>query len=119
MDIVGPETELLTRLMAASSLRQKVLAGNVANQNTPGYRRKMVVFESLVQDALDGGKSLAKVEPRVVVDELSPSSPDGNNVNLELEENAQDENMLLFEAYAAIMRHRFELLRSSIQMNGA
>ena len=115
MDIIGPETALLTRLMAATSLRQKVLAGNVANQNTPGYRRQVVHFESLLRDAIEGSGDLSDVQPKVVVDDITPARPDGNNVSLELEESAQDENLLLFEAYAAIMRNRFELLRASIQ----
>jgi len=115
MDILGPETALLTRLMAATSLRQKVLAGNVANQNTPGYRRQVVRFESLLRDAIEGGGDVSRVQPEIAVDDLTPGRPDGNNVNLELEESAQDENLLLFEAYAAIMRNRFELLRVSIQ----
>jgi flagellar basal-body rod protein FlgB len=114
MDMLGPETRLLERLMSAAALRHKVLANNVSNQNTPGYKRQYVQFEDLLRQTLESGGDLARVEPRVVTDEATPARPDGNNVNLELEENAQDENVLLFEAYAAILHNRFEILRASI-----
>ena len=114
MDMLGHETRLLEKLMSAASLRHKVLANNVSNQNTPGYKRQYVQFEELLRNALESGADPLRVTPRVVTDEVTPARPDGNNVNLELEESAQDENVLLFEAYAAILQNRFELLQASI-----
>jgi flagellar basal-body rod protein FlgB len=114
MDMLGPETRLLEQLMSAASLRHKVLAHNVSNQNTPGFKRQYVQFEELLRQTLEAGGDPARVAPRIVTDEVTPARPDGNNVTLELEESSQDENVLLFEAYAAILHNRFELLRASI-----
>ena len=45
MDLSGPSSELLLKLMSASTLRSKVIAGNIANQNVPGYKRQEVYFD--------------------------------------------------------------------------
>jgi flagellar basal-body rod protein FlgB len=120
MTSVNDPDDLLLRLMSASTLRAKVLSENVANQNVPGYKRRVVRFEELLADKLARaaatGKegSLADIKPRIDTDKATPSSPDGNNVSLELENNAMRENWLLYETYAAIMQSRNEMMRASI-----
>lgn len=116
MEILGRETELLFRLLQATSLRAEVIAGNVANQNTPGFVRKTVRFEEELREALLSGRGAeAAVEPKVVQDVASPARPDGNNVTLEVELNAMRENRLLYETYTTILGGHMELLRSSIK----
>src|SRR5690349_14975900 len=108
MASVNDPDDLLLRLMSASTLRAKVLSENVANQNVPGCKRRVVPLEELLADKVAGaaaaGKegSLPDIKPRIDTDKATPSSPDGNNVSLELENNAMRENWLLYETYAAI-----------------
>ena len=109
-------TDLLLKLMSASTERARVIAGNVANENTPGYRRQVVRFEELLRDALQTGRSdVGGIAPRIEDDLVTPARPDGNNVNLELELNADRQNRLLYETYAAMLQGHFELLRASIE----
>ena len=116
MSIGGANGDLLSRMMDAATLRHEVLSNNLANQNTPGFTRSVVQFESLVRDAVMGGSAKARdILPTVTPDEASPKSDDGNNVNLELELNAIRENQLLFDTYASIMKSNFDILQSSIQ----
>jgi flagellar basal-body rod protein FlgB len=113
-----PSARLLGSLMDAAALRARVLAGNVANQNTPGYTRQVVRFEELLRTAIQRGKApaeLAQVTPQVEPDRLTPARADGNNVNLELELSAARENRLLYEMYSAIQSSRSELIRSAIE----
>ena len=42
--LFGPQTRNIQRAMDRVSLRQSVLAGNLANINTPGYKRRDVDF---------------------------------------------------------------------------
>jgi flagellar basal-body rod protein FlgB len=115
MRLNGPQTDLLGRMLAASELRAKVIAANVAIQNTPGYVRQVVRFEDLLREALDdSGSDLAAIEPSIDFDEKSPARPDGNNVSLELELNAMRENRLLYETYAAMLAGHFDLLRAAV-----
>ena len=59
MDILGTDLtfNLLAKSLEGLSLRQQAVAQNLANVNTPGYRRKDVLFEDVLQAALAGPKS--------------------------------------------------------------
>jgi len=114
MDAGFGQNDLLMRLLAASGERARVLANNVANQSTPGYTRQVLRFEDLLQRAVAGGEDPGRVQPQLVADEHTPRRADGNNVNIELEMNSMRENRLLYDAYAAILSTRFEMLRASI-----
>jgi flagellar basal-body rod protein FlgB len=109
MDGVSSSESLLLRLMEAAELRARVVSANIANQNTPGYTRQDVDFESVLRAALSSGSRVDALQPRIVEDTLSPARPDGNNVNLELELNALRENRLMFETYASILESRSNL----------
>ena len=106
---------LLMRLLDASAKRRDVLLGNLANTETPGFQRKTVQFEELLQGALARGQDVSTIEPKVAVDKLSPARDDGNNVNLELELGGLRENRLAYDAYTAILGTHFELMRSAIE----
>ena len=115
MDLTGADTRLLTQLLSAASLRARVIAGNVSNQNTPGYRRQVVQFESLIEDAVREGRPVSQSQrPLVVEDRATPAGPDGNNVHLELEMSSARENRLLYEAYATILQGHLGLIEHSI-----
>ena len=120
MDFGGNESRLLLKLMSVCNLRQRVRADNVANESTPGFKRRVVRFEELLgkelDDALSGSKpvNFARIEPRVEFDPTTPAGTDGNNVDLEAENAALRENRLLYEAYAAILEARTSMLRASI-----
>ena len=115
MDASFGKNDLLMRLLAASNERARVLANNVANQNTPGYTRQEVHFEELLRHAMDSGEDPNEVRAIMAPDLLTPARPDGNNVNIETEMNTMRENKLLYEAYASILSTRFEMMRSSIE----
>jgi flagellar basal-body rod protein FlgB len=115
MDVGGPQTELLFQLMNATTLRAQVIAGNVANQNTPGYTRQTVDFEDRLRAALVAGDRVDAIAPELREDRATPARPDGNNVTLEIELNAMRENRLLYETYATILGGHFELMRTSIK----
>ena len=108
--------DLLMRLMSASTQRARVIASNVANENTPGYRRQVLRFEDLLREELDASTpDLARVAPRSETDSVTPARPDGNNVDLELELGADRQNRLLYESYAAILQAHFALLGTAIE----
>ena len=115
MDGVAGDIGLCLRLMSASSQRARVIASNIANENTPGYRRKVLEFEGLLGDALESGGDVARIQPRVEEDAVTPARADGNNVVMELELNASRQNRLLYETYASILQTQFELVRAGIE----
>ncbi|MFT7484355.1 MAG: flagellar basal-body rod protein FlgB [Candidatus Paceibacteria bacterium] len=115
MAITGTKDQLLINLMSASTKRFKVLSTNLSNQSTPGYVRSTVAFEDLLASELQERKpDLLSVTPEVIEDTLTPGSPDGNNVNPELEMNGLMQNRLQFELYTTLLAGRMELLRTAI-----
>jgi len=115
MDIGGDRAQLLIKLMGATSLRDRWISSNIANQSVPGYKRRDVRFEELLQERIARGEpDLLAVEPQVTLDTTSPAGTDGNNVNLELETTKGRENRLMFELYAAIFQNRMEQIQSAI-----
>jgi flagellar basal-body rod protein FlgB len=106
--------DLLGRVMDAAALRHQVIAQNVANVNTPGYRRRDVVFEDELGKALaTPGGTAADVTPQVVVAD-GPERVDGNTVDLDREMNALSKNGLLYQAAAQIAASRLAAMRSAI-----
>ena len=114
MNGISDRDQILARLMSAASLRARVLSENVANQNVPGYQRRFVTFEDELRERVAAGRDIADVAPKIEVDTKSPASPDGNNVNLELETSGLRENWLAYEIYAAMLQSRNNVLQTAI-----
>ena len=115
MDLSGPQSRLLLQLMSASSARGKVIANNIANQNTPGYRRQELLFEDLLRKEMSGvAPDLASIEPKLVTDTHSTSRADGNNVQMELEMSTLKENQILYNLYASMLTGRSRMMQSAI-----
>ena len=104
---------VLTQLLNASSLRHRVIAQNVANVNTPGYRRLEVAFEADLAKALASPSGGSHVKPQVVVAD-GPERVDGNTVDIDREMNDLTKNALLYQAAAQIVTSRVGSLRAAI-----
>ena len=83
----------------AISLREQAIASNIANLETPGYKRLDVApsFDAELQRACASGnpQQIAALQPQLQVDPNAvASSPDGNTVNLEQELLAMNQNTL-------------------------
>lgn len=119
MDVSGNNGRLLVNLMSAATRRAEVISNNIANQNTPGFKRSTVAFEDLLAAELrNGNDDLLSIAPQQEIDLLSPGRGDGNNVHMELETNAMNQNRLMYETYSAILRGRLEMIRASIEERG-
>ncbi len=98
----------LERYMDLLSARQKLVASNIANADTPGYRTRDVDFQ---QEFL----ASAGLAPEVrEVDGLRTKN-DGNNVNLDREARLLSENALRFNVAAQLLRSELRQVRSAIQ----
>lgn len=116
MDLSGENNDLLLRLMSAASLRARVLAANVANQNTPGYKRQLVRFEDALLRELERPQPQPeRVAPRVVEDEEGKPDASGNTVDMEREVSAMRENRLLYELFANILAGRTRIVQLAVR----
>ncbi len=66
------------------AVRQRAIANNIANVNTPGFKAQKVEFEQALAAALNSGTGLDQVQPSIATS-LEPTQLNGNNVNLDEE----------------------------------
>ena len=96
------------------SARQRTIADNVANLETPQFLAGRVDFESTLQRALaDGSDPLATVQPSFRRSQ-DPTNPNGNNVNLETETLAGMDTGLRYELASNALSDQFARLRQAI-----
>ena len=82
------DINLMGKTISATMLRKNVIAENISNVDTPGYKRKDVEFESILSKSIDGQKNMSidEIEPRVYIDNKTSSYRlDGNNVDIDVE----------------------------------
>lgn len=115
MNFPDSRIDLLSQVLDTATLRHRVIAQNVANANTPGYRRLEVSFEDQFAQALaaQGSQGVPQVQPRVVVAD-GPEQVDGNTVDIDREMNDLAKNALVYEAAAQILVSRLTSLRTAI-----
>ena len=92
----------------ATELRGRTIANNIANINTPGYKRRYVSFEDSLQNEI----SNAKIELKI--DEDSVIRLDGNNVDLESEKVNQAATSLQYNALVGLTNTKLAMTKSVI-----
>lgn len=111
---------VLSKTLDAASARQKAIANNIANVETPGYKRSYVSFEDELNRVLDSDnknnirKGLQTIEPLTQTDALSPSRSDGNNVNIDAEISDLARTSLKYKASTVLLQDKIGMLRSAI-----
>ncbi len=116
MSIQPSQFDLLSKMLDAAAMRQKIIAQNVANVNTPGYRRQEVQFDDQLAALLrrDEDMSATQLAPRVSETAGLPERVDGNNVDIDMEMAELTENVIKFDTYSQILATRVAMLRSAI-----
>lgn len=105
-------TDVLHAAMRGLATRQRVIADNVANMDTPGFLAGRVEFESSLRDAVRGGDiGRARTE---VGRSLAPTGVNGNNVQLDEETLANIDAGLQYQLVVEAMNAKFSLIRTSI-----
>ena len=108
--MVQPVAGQLERYMDLLSACQKLVASNVANADTPGYRTRDIDFQSEFLNAMGG-------PPRVSEVNDLPVKNDGNNVSLDREARLLAENALRFQVASQLMKSQIRAVRSAISKN--
>jgi flagellar basal-body rod protein FlgB len=98
----------IERYMDLLSVRQKLVASNIANADTPGYKTKDINFQAEYESAIEGGASVVEVKSL-------PVKNDGNNVSLDREARLLAENALRFSVASNLARGALQAVRSAIQ----
>jgi len=89
--------------------RQKLVAANIANAETPGYRTKDLDFQFEFETTAPGDT------PNIIEPNGLQVKNDGNNVSLDRESRMLAENALRFNVASNLVRGELRMLRSAIQ----
>ena len=89
--------------------RQKLVASNIANADTPGYKTKDIDFQFEFMSQLNGES------PNVIQVQGLQAKNDGNNVNIDREARLLAENAIRFNLATNLMRSQLTLARAAIQ----
>jgi flagellar basal-body rod protein FlgB len=101
----------IERYMDVLSVRQRLVAANIANVDTPGYQTRDLDFESELQRQLHGP---ARALPALHEVSNLDVKNDGNNVSLDREARLLAENALRFNAASNLLRSQIRMVRSAI-----
>lgn len=116
----GSVSSVLGFALDSLALRQRTIADNIANVETPGFRASAVDFESTLRAAVSAEGStgssgstvdvLAGRSPSLVASQ-APVGANGNNVDLGAETLAAVQSQFQYQLLSRAVTDRFELVR--------
>jgi flagellar basal-body rod protein FlgB len=127
-----PALKSLSFALDGLSLRQKAIANNIANADTPNYKSQQVSFEEQLLQAINGerspGLAMQLTDPGHIETGESSGHPlitvnqtnsilrnDGNNVDIDLEMTNLAETALRYQALAQLTGMKISLLKTIIK----
>lgn len=117
---------LLTKAADASWKRETVISNNIANVNTPGYKRKDLNFQGVLTEVLGRCKhesldskvsdvDLSRLDPQIYVDSANYSyRMDGNNVDIDTENVELASEQIRYEGLTDCINSEFERMKAVI-----
>jgi flagellar basal-body rod protein FlgB len=116
--------QLARKLLDASVLRQNAIASNIANVDTPGYRRIDVApdFAAQLKAKLEAGdlsQTAANLQPTLAEDSHARTvRPDGNSVEIEREMLEMNRNSVEYDYLTELVSRNIKQLRLAITGRG-
>ncbi len=107
--MLDPTTANLSRYMDVLSARQKLVASNIANADTPGYKTQDVDFQFEFMSLVKGQS------PQTIQPEGLAQKPDGNNVSMDREARLLAENAIRFNLASTLVRSQLKAVRNAIE----
>lgn len=116
MELFDVTFQTLDLALGAAGKRQEVLANNLANVNTPGYKRLDVEFDGMLAKAVDAARAgdssaLDALRPGVNTDDSVSVRADGNSVDVDQEMAFLAENNIRYNALVQLSQKKLETLK--------
>jgi len=110
--VIDRITDRIEQYMDLLSARQKLVASNIANVDTPGYKTKDIDFQFEFMSLTQGASPNVVEAPGLTV------KNDGNNVSMDREARLLAENALRFNLASNLMKAQLKMVASAIQGGG-
>ena len=104
----------LASAMDGLALRQRAIANNIANVNTPNYHAQRVSFEDALAQSVQSGDGHVQA---TTASSLEPTQLNGNNVNLDTETLSNIDTVLRFQFAARAIGGEFIAVRAALRTN--
>jgi flagellar basal-body rod protein FlgB len=102
----------LERYMDLLSARQKLVASNIANADTPGYKTQDIDFQFEYATLTKGE------QPQTIQTPDLQEKPDGNNVSLDQQARLLSENQMRFNLASVLVKGNLKTVQEAIQGGG-
>jgi len=124
--------DIFKTTMSASWLKNEAISNNLANVNTPGYKRQVVNFENVLRDHLNMGSGTTMnvtnakhmtangplgLSPRVEEVKDTAFRTDQNNVNVDIEMSELAKNQIKYAALTEQLNGQMTRLKTAIKSN--
>ena len=123
-------TKVLEKALDATWLRNEVISNNIANVDTPGFKKSAVRFEdeleaAIAQRGIEGNKtrpdhfnigqvSIDRIRPEIFTSEGTSMREDGNNVDIDAEMSALANNTIMYNYLVQKITREFRRIRNVI-----
>ncbi|MCL2037212.1 MAG: flagellar basal body rod protein FlgB [Oscillospiraceae bacterium] len=102
-----------------TSDNKKVIAHNISNVDTPGYKTKYLSFSGVLRDKMNVNsrfkKELHLEQNDLYIDEITKGQPDGNNVDYEVQSALLKSNAIRQEAIINQIESEFRMMRAAMR----
>ncbi|MFP4465467.1 MAG: flagellar basal body rod protein FlgB [Candidatus Goldiibacteriota bacterium] len=126
--------QILEKSLSAASMQHKMVANNIANAETPGYKRSEVVFQNKLAEILDDSAknylplnitnsrhipimpnmNISDLEPEIVTRTETSLRTDKNNVDIDSEMSKLAENTASYSTLARLTSLKLGMLKTAI-----
>jgi flagellar basal-body rod protein FlgB len=117
-ELLRPEgLDLCAKMLDYAALRHKVVANNIANINTPNFRRSDVEFAQELDRVLreKGIEGVRNLRLRVTKPNETPIRADGNNASVDKDMAVLAENAITYQIYAQLIARKFRKIREILR----
>jgi flagellar basal-body rod protein FlgB len=121
---IDKNINLLEKMLDISAMKHKVIANNIANINTPGYKKMDVNFAEQLEKVLKDTSvnKFDNLQPKIVISKEETSKTarnDGNNVDMDKEVSSLVKNTLSYNIYTQLMAKKVEMVKFAIENSKA
>ena len=115
-------TNILGAAAQATVVRDNVIANNIANVDTPGFKRSVVRFEDMLAEAITdfqktGRLDIASLRPQIMIEfDALNYRIDENNVDIEFEMAQLFQNHMRLNVITSGIMHHYRTVNMAIQM---
>lgn len=131
MSNIFHKVDIMTKALNASWKRNEIISNNIANVNTPNFKKSHVEFETLLRQYLDGNsisgkitnekhipigmKDLDSLNYKITTSKDYKTRRDGNNVDIDVEMGELAKNAILFNTLSSTISSSFTKLKTVIK----